>query len=201
MGAYSEIIWFTERDDLEPAHTTLSLLRLFGRVTGVSVVRYDREDTSWTRLQEEERDPGNSVATIPEMTFECRLRVNTVEEASSLIVPGVFVWCEPYPQEPDKIGHAVLREIPREISRGCALSSPSIGVGGFDIWDFPILSEDDEAVFYGRSRYYVSLSVHGLPINIREYEKMFLLLPEVQDLEHRIHSILGTLKRCFRWSS
>ena len=200
MGATGAIYWFTERHDLELEPTTLALLRLFGAVSGVNVVHYDREDTNWARFQEEEVDSEWPVATTPEKSSEPAVRVGTIEEAAALMVPGVFQFCEPYLRDGAPIGMAIRRDIPQEYSGGCELSAPAVGVGGCDIWDLPWDAPDDEPVYYGRSQFYVSLSGCCTPRHSREYEKRLVQVPEVRQLERDVESVLGPVKRCIIWS-
>lgn len=201
MGNSGRIVWFTERTDLESEGTARALIGLFGPVTGVHVARFDSEDTSWARFNEEEADPEYPIATTPEKTTDVSLRVDSVAEAVAMLKPGVFQFFEPYAeQETRGIGRAVLRDIPDDIRGRCTLSTPSVGVGGCDIWDIPCTGEDDAAVYYGRAQYYVELFGSTTPTNVWEYEPRYLEIPEVRRLERDIESILGPLKRCIIWS-
>jgi hypothetical protein len=202
MGVSGSIYWFTERRDLVLEDTTRALLDLFGPVTGVHVVRFDSEDTSWARFQEEETNPTVPFATIPEMSSVASIDVCSTVEAAAMMLPGVFQSCEPRDEIDSRgIQDAIRRSIPEQFRGQCMLSAPYIGVGGCDIWDIPVTSESDEPVYYGRSQYYVMLQSHTTPTNVWEYEPRYLELPEVRRLQRDIEAILGPVKRCIIWST
>lgn len=201
MGNSGRIVWFTERRDLAYAETTTRLLRLFSPMDGVHVMRHDSEDTSWARFQEEDQNSDHPIATVPAMEPELLLRVSTEVEAAEIATPGVFTHLEPIPRSDSRgILRDQLREIPVEVRGRCVLSSPSIGVGGLDVWDIPVTREDDDAVYYGRSLFHVSLSGSFTPDHVWEFERRVVEVPAIVGLERDIESILGPLKRCIIWS-
>ncbi len=212
MGQNGQIVFYTERSVQSPQRLIRGTIDIVDADRVWLATRSIGEDREWAsmhppllsvrRLRLAWRDlvlsvKGSLVMVVEDDTDIVGQDV-TPEQVEELYREGT---CLRFQFAGDPLGtrlwEAIKLAIPAEVAGNFEPASPSIAVGGHDIWED---AEHERGHLFGRAAFSLGIFGYGTPADWKRYREMIFDVPEVMELQKRLEELAGPMKRCVYWS-